>query len=73
MADSHALFSRHQVTAIEADAADESAISGVCEQAIKEEGRLDFFFANAGIVGLNMLQSTDPEDFMENVRVNTLS
>lgn len=31
---------------MQADAADESAISGVCTQALREEGRLDVFFAN---------------------------
>ena len=35
-----------QVTVIEADAADEAAISAVCKQALQEEGRLDVFFAN---------------------------
>lgn len=35
-----------QVTVIEADAADEKAIEGVCKQAIREEGKLDVFFAN---------------------------
>lgn len=34
------------VTTVEADAADEAAISGVCSRALKEEGRLDVFFAN---------------------------
>ncbi|KAM0789973.1 hypothetical protein ACM66B_005306 [Microbotryomycetes sp. NB124-2] len=62
-----------KVTHLQADAADEKAISDVCERAIAEEGRLDFFFANAGIVGLNMLQSTEPSEFMEVFRVNTLS
>ena len=31
---------------MKADAADEAAISGVCKQALDEEGRLDVFFAN---------------------------
>jgi len=31
---------------MQADAADETAISGVCNQALREEGRLDVFFAN---------------------------
>lgn len=31
---------------IQADAADDIAISGVCQQALSEEGRLDIFFAN---------------------------
>ena len=35
-----------QVTTIQADAADEAAISGVCKQALQEEGKLDVFFAN---------------------------
>ena len=35
-----------QVTIIQADAADDKAISDVCQQAIREEGRLDIFFAN---------------------------
>jgi NAD(P)-dependent dehydrogenase (short-subunit alcohol dehydrogenase family) len=35
-----------RVTTIQADAADEKAIIGVCERAVKEEGRLDVFFAN---------------------------
>jgi hypothetical protein len=30
-----------QVTTIQADAADEAAISGVCKQALQEEGKLD--------------------------------
>ena len=35
-----------QVTTQQADAADETAISGVCELVLREEGRLDVFFAN---------------------------
>lgn len=35
-----------QVTVIEADAADDEAIAGVCQQAVNEEGKLDVFFAN---------------------------
>jgi NAD(P)-dependent dehydrogenase (short-subunit alcohol dehydrogenase family) len=61
-----------KITPIEADAADEVAIQAVCEQAIVEEGRLDIFFANAGIVGANLLASTEPDEFMETFRVNTL-
>jgi hypothetical protein len=35
-----------QVTVIQADAADDKAILDVCSQALREEGRLDIFFAN---------------------------
>lgn len=38
-----------QATVQQADAADEDAIKSVCEQALKEEGRLDVFFANVGL------------------------
>lgn len=68
----HARYPALKVTVIKADAADEAAISAVCERAIAEEGRLDVFFANAGIVGINLLGSTDPSEFMEVFRVNTL-
>ena len=61
-----------KITPIEADAGDEAAISAVCNRAISEEGHLDLFFANAGIVGANLLQSTEPDEFMEVFRVNTL-
>lgn len=70
------LESKHsglKVTAIEGDAADEKVIAAVCQQAITEEGRLDAFFANAGVVGLNMLQTTEPNEYMEVMRVNSLS
>lgn len=35
-----------KVTVLQADAADEKAIAGICKQALDEEGRLDVFFAN---------------------------
>jgi len=39
-----------KVTTLQADAADETAISSVCEQALKDEGRLDVFFANVSSI-----------------------
>ncbi|EIN11506.1 NAD(P)-binding protein [Punctularia strigosozonata HHB-11173 SS5] len=62
-----------KVTTIQADAADEAAISGVCARAMHEEGRLDVFFANAGIAGATPLHSTTSEGFMNAMRVNALS
>lgn len=35
-----------KVTTVQADAADEKAICGLCNQVMEEEGRLDVFFAN---------------------------
>ncbi|KAK1141171.1 hypothetical protein N8T08_009338 [Aspergillus melleus] len=55
------------------DAADESATQAVVNDAITRYGRLDIFFANAGVVGQpkHMSQVTG-EEFMETMRVNAL-
>jgi len=62
-----------KVTTIQADAADDAAIAAVCKQAIDEEGRLDIFFANAGVASEDALQETTPQRFMESMRINALS
>ncbi|KAH9831269.1 uncharacterized protein C8Q71DRAFT_783530 [Rhodofomes roseus] len=62
-----------KVTTLAADAADDAAISGVCKQALQEEGRLDVFFANAGIATQQPLHDTSAETFMNTMRINGLS
>ncbi|KAI8994046.1 NAD-P-binding protein [Trametes punicea] len=62
-----------KVTTIQADAADESAVSNMCKQALQEEGRLDVFFANAGISSEQLLSAISAEQFMKLMRVNALS
>ncbi|KIK98349.1 hypothetical protein PAXRUDRAFT_823955 [Paxillus rubicundulus Ve08.2h10] len=62
-----------KVTTIQADAADDAAIAAICKQAIEEEGQLDIFFANAGILNTKGLRDTTSEVFLETLRVNTLS
>ncbi|KAJ7346741.1 hypothetical protein DFH08DRAFT_869186 [Mycena albidolilacea] len=62
-----------KATTLQGDAADEALISGVCERALKEEGKLDVFFANAGIASKDPLESTTAEVFMNVMRVNSLS
>lgn len=58
-----------QVTTLEADASDEEAISGICKQALREEGRLDVFFANVShtrwseLLGSNLESSTSLSSF----------
>jgi NAD(P)-dependent dehydrogenase (short-subunit alcohol dehydrogenase family) len=54
------------------DAADEPAVAKVCEEAHEKYGRLDVFFANAGIASGAIFTETTTEDFMEMMRVNTL-
>ncbi|WVQ74182.1 hypothetical protein IAR50_003776 [Cryptococcus sp. DSM 104548] len=71
-----------RVTFHKADAADPRAVSSIIDAALEEEGRFDFFFANAGI-----LQIMDPaitrnghgeiglpgeDEYMEVMRVNSL-
>ncbi|ODN94661.1 2,4-dienoyl-CoA reductase [Cryptococcus wingfieldii CBS 7118] len=42
-------YPRTKFTFLQADAADPTAISSLINQALSEEGRFDFFFANAGV------------------------
>jgi len=69
----HKRYPDVKVTTLQGDAADEALISGVCARALKEEGRLDVFFANAGIASREPLESTTADLFMNVMRVNTLS
>lgn len=55
------------------DAADEAAVKSVCEAAVEKYGRLDIFFANAGVSSGKHFGEIKPEDFMNVLRVNTLS
>ncbi|KAL2020550.1 hypothetical protein VTK56DRAFT_8350 [Thermocarpiscus australiensis] len=56
------------------DAADEKAVKAVIDDALKRYGRLDVFFANAGITGAHaVFTQIDADDFMETLRVNSLS
>lgn len=62
-----------RVTTVQADAADEKAISGLCEQALREEGKLDVFFANAGYASRWFLHDITEDIFMNSMRINALS
>ncbi|KAL2175375.1 uncharacterized protein P884DRAFT_228534 [Thermothelomyces heterothallicus CBS 202.75] len=56
------------------DAADETAVKEVVDDALARYGRLDVFFANAGIVGPHaVFTDIDADDFMNVLRVNSLS
>lgn len=55
------------------DAADEAKVKAVVDDALSRYGRLDVFFANAGITGLNVVFTEfNDADFMEVLRTNTL-
>ncbi|KAK7193397.1 NAD(P)-binding protein [Paraphaeosphaeria sporulosa] len=55
------------------DAADEAAVKHVCQEALDTYGRLDVFFANAGISSAKVFWEEDTQGFMNMMRVNTLS
>ncbi|PWN18145.1 NAD(P)-binding protein [Microstroma glucosiphilum] len=56
------------------DCADEEEIKKVVERVVKEEGRLDVFFANAGVPGtMGPLGTLEAEDLAETMRVNVAS
>ncbi|KAM0109152.1 hypothetical protein ACP6JB_005297 [Aspergillus fumigatus] len=55
------------------DAAEEDAVKAVVDDAIARFGRLDIFFANAGIVGQNKLfTDVTGDEFARTLRVNTI-
>lgn len=55
------------------DAADEAAVRDVIRDALQRYGRLDVFFANAGILGpMAPFEGIDAAGFMQTMRVNAL-
>jgi len=63
-----------EVYTYEFDAADEVSVKGVVDDAVARYGRLDVFFANAGIAGRGKtLFELDAQDWTEVMRVNTLN
>ena len=55
------------------DAGDEKAVREVVDDALNRYGRLDVFFANAGIAGpMTRFTEIAADDFMETLRVNSL-
>ena len=55
------------------DAGEEKAVIAVIDAAIAKYGRLDIFFANAGIVGQpKIFTEIDGDGFMKTMRTNAL-
>jgi len=56
------------------DAADEASVKKVVDDAIQTYGRLDIFFANAGVVGQNKtFQDISADEFLSTLRTNVVS
>lgn len=55
------------------DASDEKSVKAVVDHAIETYGRLDIFFANAGIVGTNSLfTDISEDDFLKTLKTNVV-
>ena len=55
------------------DAADEAAVKEVVEDAVERYGRLDVFFANAGVLGTSKIFSdVQGGEFMQTMKTNVL-
>ena len=56
------------------DAANEDAVRSVVDDALRRYGRLDVFFANAGVGGtMQVFGNITVEEFMQTLKTNTLS
>ncbi|KAF1817355.1 NAD(P)-binding protein [Eremomyces bilateralis CBS 781.70] len=55
------------------DAANEDAVKGVVQEALDKYGRLDVFFANAGIANAQVFWEEEADTFMNMMRTNVLS
>ncbi|KAI8879116.1 NAD(P)-binding protein [Backusella circina FSU 941] len=62
-----------KVIARAVDAASETEVQEVIEHALQNYGRLDVFFANAGMASPTLLKDQNAESFMKMMRVNALS
>ncbi|EJD36168.1 hypothetical protein AURDEDRAFT_174773 [Auricularia subglabra TFB-10046 SS5] len=61
------------VTTVQGDAADKPTIAVLCKRAVAEEGRLNVFFANAGIATIKWFGDVDPVQHERVMRVDAIS
>lgn len=66
-------FAGVQCIARAVDAASTAAVTGIIEEAMNQFGRLDVFFANAGVASGDRIQDETAESFMNMMRINALS
>ena len=67
------LYPACEVHARQFDASDEEKVEAVVNEAVEKYGRLDIFFANAGIVGTpTTFENISSDGFMNTMKVNVL-
>ena len=55
------------------DAADEPAVKAVVDDAVKAYGRLDIFFANAGVIGQpKIFSEISADEFLSTLKTNVV-
>ncbi|MCJ1354896.1 MAG: hypothetical protein MMC33_004886 [Icmadophila ericetorum] len=70
----NSLYPSVEVHTRQFDAADEEKVKAVVDEALEKYGRLDVMFANAGIVGTNVIfGDIDADKFMKTMKTNVLS
>ncbi|KIW06918.1 uncharacterized protein PV09_02587 [Verruconis gallopava] len=69
----NSLYPNTEIHIRQFDAGEEAAVKAVVEEAFNKYGRLDVFFANAGMAASKIFTETTPEEFMQMMKTNTLS
>ncbi|KAF2222232.1 hypothetical protein BDZ85DRAFT_125405 [Elsinoe ampelina] len=70
----NSLYPSVKIHVVQLDAGKEEDVAGVVDDALSRYGRLDIFFANAGIaIPSGRVWEASAKDFMETMRVNALS
>ncbi|KAI8802470.1 NAD-binding protein [Cladochytrium replicatum] len=66
-------YSSVKVEVVKCDAGNEEAVRSMVEAVVKKTGRLDVFFANAGIATMGRFEHITAEGFAEVLRINVIS
>ena len=67
------MFPKVEVHTRKFDAADEASVKAVVDDALNKYGRLDIFFANAGVIGQpTVFSNISADDFLATMRTNVV-
>ncbi|KAF2471980.1 NAD(P)-binding protein [Lindgomyces ingoldianus] len=69
----HSLYPDVDIHTRQFDAGEEESVDDVVQEALDKYGRLDVFFANAGISSAKVFWESSSEEFMKILKTNTLS
>jgi NADP-dependent 3-hydroxy acid dehydrogenase YdfG len=66
------LYPNTEIHTRQFDAGEEESVKSVVEEAFNKYGRLDVFFANAGMASGKIFTDVTPDEFMKMMKTNTL-